>query len=756
MNKVSKQPSSKKVLKRKGLLRRFLGVLLSPLLLKLGIVLSLLLAVYLVYLDATITSGFDNKQWQSPARVYARPLELYEGLMISASDFEQELKDLGYQRSGSSRSGSYTRQGNHFVISTRGHSFWDGVELPVRAKVSFSGQALSQLRRLDNRALALLRLEPMEIGAIYPQHKEDRIMVAINQVPPMLVATLLAVEDHRFYQHHGVSPVSIARAAVENLKSGSIVQGGSTITQQLVKNYYLTLERSLRRKINEAAMALLLELHYDKQQILEAYINEVYLAQSGGRAIHGFGLASQHYFNKPLNELSIDQMALLIAVIRGPNYYNPWRHPERALARRNRILDLLVKQELLALTDLDWVKSQPLNLGKPSQSHYAFPAYMDVVKRQLRQVYSQEDLTSTGLKVYTSFDPRVQRIAEQSVSSGLNQLTNKKLEVAVIVTHPKTAEVLALIGGKQFRYSGFNRALDANRSVGSTIKPFVYLTALAQPDNFSLTSLIDDSEITIQDKENLWSPRNYDRQDHGEVPLITALAKSYNQATVRLGQQLGVEAVVNTLQQSGFERTINPVPSLFIGTTQMSPWELTGLFQTIASGGYHAPLKAIRAVLDKNNQPLKRFQFELQSGLEPKSTALVTRGLVHVGEQGSARLAKRSLPRGFRFAGKTGTSGEWRDSWFAGFSGDMLAVVWLGHDDNSPTQLTGASGALPIWTSLFKAASREALAESKLSGIDFHWVDLKTGRPAISLCPTAIELPFITGSEPTGEKNCSL
>ena len=756
MNKVSKQKKPKKPVKPAETLHRLLGLLLSPFIFKLGIVLSLIFVVYLAYLDATITSGFDNKQWQLPARVYARPLELYEGLLISAIEFEQELKDLGYQRSDSTRSGSYSRKGNDFTISTRGHSFWDGVEVPLRAKVNFNGRQLSELRQFDNRPLSLLRLEPMEIGAIYPQHKEDRIMVAIHQVPPMLLAILLAVEDHRFYQHRGVSPISIGRAAIQNLKSGSIVQGGSTITQQLVKNYYLTLERSLSRKLNEAAMALLLELHYDKEKILEAYVNEVYLAQSGGRAIHGFGLASQHYFNKPLSELSVDQMALLVALIRGPNYYNPWRHPERALARRNRILDLIAKQELLALDDVNWIKSQALNLGKPSQSHYAFPAYIDLVKRQLRQVYSQDDLTSNGLKIYTSFDPRVQRSAEQAVSSGLSQLTDDQLEAAVIVSQPKTAEVLALIGGKRFRYSGFNRALDAHRSVGSTIKPFVYLTALAQPEKYSLATFIDDSEITILNQNSSWSPRNYDRQDHGEVPLITALAKSYNQATVRLGDQLGVEAVVATLQRSGFERSINPVPSLFIGTTQMSPWELTGLYQTVASGGYHAPLKAIRAVLDKDNQPLKRFQFELQSGLEPEATALVTRGLVHVTEQGSARIAKTRLPQGFDFAGKTGTSGELRDSWFAGFSGDMLAVVWLGYDDNSPTQLTGASGALPIWTSLFQLASREPLEQSKVNGVDLYWVDLQTGQPAISFCQTAIELPFIIGSEPKGEKTCSL
>lgn len=724
-------------------LKKAVSLLLRPLAFKVYLVLATLLTAYIVYLDATITSSFEGKKWQLPARVYARPLELFEGLTISANELEQELKDLGYREGSSTRAGSYYRSGNKITLHSRGHIFWDGIEASQQARVTFEGNELTELSELNNTALAILRLEPMEIGAIYPNHREDRVLVNIQEVPPLLVAALLAVEDHRFYEHKGVSPSAIARAALQNIKSGSVVQGGSTITQQLVKNYYLSRERSISRKVTEALMSLLLEFHYEKEAILQAYLNEVYLGQAGNRGIHGFGLASQHYFNRPLTELSIDRLALLIAIVRGPTYYDPWRYPERAIERRNRVLDILVMRGLLEQVDAQWAKEQPLNLGKQSRSHYVFPAYIDLVKRQLREVYHNSDLTSNGLKIYTSFDPRIQRHAEQAIIQGLNAREDKKLQAAMVVTQPETGEVLAVVGGSKPRYSGFNRALDAKRSIGSVVKPVVYLTALSKPKQYNLATMIDDSPITIETDGKQWSPRNYDRKDHGKVPLIVAMAKSYNQAAARVGNQVGVDAVADVMQQLGLAREVNRVPSLFIGTTQLSPFEVTGLYQTIAANGYRTPLKAIRAVLDSNNLPLERFQYRLEQEVEPDAVHLLQRAMIQVGRDGSARSARRKLGNEFIFAGKTGTSNKQRDSWFAGFTGDMLAVVWLGHDDNTPTQYTGASGALPIWTQLIKSSSRRPLLPLASENIHYQWIDIITGRQSDASCFNAIELPFI-------------
>ncbi|NNL56540.1 MAG: penicillin-binding protein 1B, partial [Pseudomonadales bacterium] len=630
-----------------------------------------------------------------------------------------------------------------------------------QAQVSFAGGRVTRMRSLLGQPLPLLRLEPMEIGAIYPRHREDRILVKIEEVPPLLTAALLAIEDHRFYQHRGVSPASIARAALANVRSGTVVQGGSTITQQLVKNFYLDQRRTLRRKFTEALMSLLLELHYDKEQILEAYLNEVYLGQAGARAVHGFGLASQHYFNRPLQELSIERLALLVAIVRGPTYYDPWRHSERALARRNRVLDALVAQQLLSTQDAQWAQQQPLNLGKQTRSHYVFPAYMDLVKRKLGEVYQQQDLVSNGLKIYTSFDPRVQRSAERAVQQGVEKLQGKvdakqagQLQAAAIVSHSATGEVLAVVGGRDPRYAGYNRALDARRSIGSVIKPFIYLAALEQPDRYTLASLLDDGPIQFTDQHGkTWSPRNFDRRDHGKVPLVTALAKSYNQATARLGQQLGIERVVDTLHKMGQQRELNPVPSLFIGTTQLTPVEVASLYQTIAANGFRTPLKAIRSVLDSDGQPLERFPYQTRQASTAQSSYLVQQALVQVGTFGSARAAGARLGGG-SFAGKTGTSGAQRDSWFAGYSGDLLAVVWLGYDNNAATPFTGSSGALPIWTELMAQASKQPLRLLAPANIVHTWTNVRTGQRTRSSCNNAYRLPFVAGSEPAGAIKC--
>ncbi len=736
------------------------GLLFHPLALKIYLVLFTLLMGYTVYLDATIRSSFEGKKWQLPARVYARPLELYAGLPVSANEFEQELKDLGYQNGTSTRPGSYFRSGEQFTLHTRGHTFWDGIEVPQSVQLAFNGKQLKRLGQLNGASLALLRLEPMEIGAIYPNHREDRILVKIEDVPPLLVAALLAVEDHRFYQHHGISPSSIARAAIQNVKSGQVVQGGSTITQQLVKNYYLTRERSLRRKFTEAIMALLLDRRYSKEAILQAYLNEVYLGQAGARAIHGFGLASQHYFNRPLHELSVDRLAILIAIVRGPTYYDPWRHPQRTLDRRNLVIDALQAQQLLSSEDAQWAKQQALQLGKQTRSHFVFPAYIDLVKRQLRDVYQESDLTSNGLKIYTSFDPRIQRYAEQAVIDRLGKTNStnvqqEAVQAAVVVTQPETGEVLALVGGTNPRFAGFNRALDARRSIGSVVKPVVYLSALAKPKRYTLASLVDDSAITIDVDGVQWSPRNYDRKDHGEVPLVTAMAKSYNQATARLGNELGVTEMVDLLQAMGIERKLNAVPSLFIGATQLSPFEVAGLYQTIAANGYRTPLKAIRAVLDNQNLPLERFQYQISQSVDADSMHLIQSAMVHVGRQGSAQSARYALGNNFTFAGKTGTSGDQRDSWFAGFTGDLLAVVWLGHDNNKPTPYTGGTGALPIWTQLIASASRRPLLLMPGPSIETAWIDLASGQRVKRSCRSAVELPFIMGSTPKTIASCS-
>ncbi len=728
--------------------------------LKLGFALLVAMIAYVIYLDATIRSTFEGNKWQLPARVYARPMELYSGAALTVAEIEQELKDLGYREGDIGMPGSYlkkTHAGGRVSLSlhSRAHQFWDGEELAQQASLWFANNQLSNITDLSGVPLPLLRLDPIEIGAIYPAHKEDRILLRMQDIPPLLAAALVAVEDHRFYEHHGVSLSAIFRALVQNVRAGGYSQGGSTLTQQLVKNYYLTRERSLRRKFTEAIMAVLLDSHYNKEDILEAYFNEIYLGQAGERAVHGFGLGAHHYFNRPLHELSVEKLALLIAVIRGPTYYDPWRYPDRALSRRNLVLDRLQSQGLLSEHDTAWAREQPLNLGKASGSYFSFPAYLGLVKQQLKAHYPQSALTSEGLRIYTAFDPQLQRNVERSVDEHLQRLGLEGLEASAVVSEPDTGEVQAVLGSRRARYAGFNRAINMQRSVGSVIKPFVYLTALQQPESYTLSTVVSDEAISFELNDgSQWSPRNYDRESHGDVALVEALAYSYNQATARLGQEIGLEAVVNTLDKAGLDVEFNAVPSLFIGTTQLSPFQVSQLYQSIASNGFASPLKAIRSVLDREGNSVQRFPYQVEHVYDENSIFLINAALMEVGQFGSARGARYRLGEGFSFAAKTGTSSQGRDSWLAGYTDDLLAVVWVGFDDNRPTSLTGSSGALPIWASIIKSSSHRPLSLSPPEGIVYEWADLKTGGRSTKRCESAMRLPYQLGSEPTGRRRC--
>ncbi|MBD3814277.1 MAG: penicillin-binding protein 1B, partial [Betaproteobacteria bacterium] len=506
--------------------------------------------------------------------------------------------------------GGVSVAGNNVEMQTRGFQFYEGAEESRRIRVRFSGDFVAGLNSADGSSLAVARLEPVLIGGLYPAHNEDRILIKLDQVPPYLVQTLVAVEDREFFEHFGVSPKSIVRAVWVNLTAGAVRQGGSTLTQQLVKNFYLTNERSLTRKATEAMMAVLLELHYDKQEILEAYLNEVFLGQDGRRAIHGFGLASQYFFGQPLAELKLHQIALLVGMVKGPTYYNPRRHPERALERRNLVLDLLAEQQVVDPTEVAAAKQKPLGITqRGSMADSSYPAFLDLVKRQLREDYREEDLTEEGLRVFTSFDPILQLKAEQAMSDTLKRLGKgaEAVEGAMLVTNPETGEIQAMLGSRQPGYAGFNRALDAVRPIGSLIKPVIYLTALERPSQYTLTSLLEDEPFSVKGADGqVWRPQNYDRKAHGTVYLYQALANSYNLSTTRLGLDLGVPNVLKTLQRLGVSVDWPAYPSMLLGAGALRPIEVADVYQTLANGGFNTPLRGIRSVLTAEGEPLKR------------------------------------------------------------------------------------------------------------------------------------------------------
>ena len=728
---------------------------------KLSIVGLVILAGFAIYLDAVVQEKFSGKRWTIPAKVYARPLELFVGQKLDKNDFLAELDALGYRRERSvSGPGGASVAGNDIELHTRGFQFYEGAEQSQRLRVRFSGDFVAGLSSANGSALPVARLEPVLIGGLYPAHNEDRILIKLDQVPPYLVETLVAVEDREFFNHFGVSPKSIARAVWVNLTAGQVRQGGSTLTQQLVKNFYLTNERSLTRKITEAMMAVLLELHYDKQEILEAYLNEVFLGQDGRRAVHGFGLASQYFFGQPLAELKLPQVALLVGMVKGPTYYNPRRNPERALERRNLVLDLLAEQQVISADEAAKAKQAPLGVTqRGSMADSSYPAFLDLVKRQLREDYRDEDLTEEGLRVFTSFDPVLQLKAEQAMSETLKRLgkATEGVEGAMIVTNPETGEIQAMLGSRQPGFAGFNRALDASRPIGSLIKPAIYLAALEKPSQYTLTSLLEDEPFSVKGADGqVWKPQNYGRQAYGTVYLYQALANSYNLSTARLGLDLGVPNVLKTLERLGASPKWPAYPSMLLGAGGLRPIEVADMYQTLANGGFNTPLRGIRSVLTADGEPLKRYPFQIQQRFDPGAIYLTQYAMQRAMREGTGRSAYNRLPQSLNLAGKTGTTNDSRDSWFAGFSQDLLAVVWLGRDDNGKTSLTGATGALQVWTDFMRRADPLPLQMPVPDNVTYAWVDARSGLGTDERCPDAVQMPYIRGSEPAPGPGCGI
>ncbi|UCB54645.1 MAG: penicillin-binding protein 1B [Thiotrichales bacterium] len=719
---------------------------------------SFIIAIlYVIWLDYRVIDRFTGRLWSLPARVYARPLELYAGKKMTVEELLFELNSLDYQRVDQppTRPGRFHQWDNHFEIKTRAFRFWDGSEESREIRIDIHGDTVSALHGLYNKkAIPLIRLDPVYITGIFPAHGEDRILVRLEDAPDVFLQMLVMVEDRRFYEHNGVDLKSIGRALLANIKAGKTVQGGSTITQQLVKNMFLTPDRNLWRKVNEAVMSLLLELHYDKEQILETYLNEVYLGQDNERAIHGFGLASDFYFGKPLSELDLDQMAVLIGMVKGASYYNPVRNPERATRRRNTVIDVVESNGLISESQALIQKNRPLVVTSRNKRSL-YPAFINLVQRQLIRDYDAEDLKSEGLRIFTTLDPYVQKITEKSIRTTVPELDRQsdELQAAAVVASADSGEILAIVGDRNPSFAGFNRALDAQRHIGSLMKPVIYLTAVKQKENYTLGSLLSDTRLRVQGEDKkVWEPENYDKEFHGDVIMYEALLKSYNIPAARLGLELGLSNISDTLRQLGSNKVLPPYPSITLGAVDMSPFEMASIYQTFAASGFHSPLRSVRAVLDKHGTPLKRYQLDVKRETDPAAIALINFVLNRVTHAGTAKGLSKSL--GFEVAGKTGTSDELHDSWFAGFSRDKVAVVWVGFDDHRPTGLTGSSGAMRVWRRIFADISVSSVNLDLPDDIHLVWIDQPTGLRSAKHCENAVELPYIRGTEPEEYAGC--
>ena len=709
---------------------------------------------YLAYLNHLINNRFEGDTWALPSRVYARALELYPGLQLSRAQLEYELGLSTYlEVDEQPQTGQYRRQGTSIELYARDFDF-GGEQQPARlVRVVFSGDRVSALSdQASGEQLPLFRLPPVIIGSYYPDNGEDRLLLAEDEVPEQLIDTLIAVEDRRFYQHHGLSPRSIGRALLANFEAGRTVQGGSTLTQQLAKNMFLTPEKSLLRKINEAFMALLLELRFSKRAIITAYINEVFLLQQNRIAIHGFARASRMLFRRSVDHLEPQHLALLVGMVNGPSRYNPFRSPEAALDRRNLVLKIMLDQGLLDAGEYATAAAAPLGVVERLPGVNPFPAYLDLVKRQMRTNYAGTDLSRRGLRVFTAFDPQVQRNLEAGLGKGLKRFDEPELQAAVVIADYLNGDIQAMVSDRETDYPGFNRALMAQRPIGSLIKP-ILLYSLLQGD-LTLASRVEDRPVRIRQSDGkIWEPANYDRQLHGSMTLYRAFVHSYNLPFVNLGVDGGLEALVQNLAKMHLLKHQTVYPSMLLGTTEMSAFEVAQMFQVIANNGYFTPLTTIRSVSDQQHHDLGRVPLESYKMFDQARMIQVQRALIGVAETGTARYLAERFP-GRSLAGKTGTTDDLRDSWFAGFTRRQLAVVWLGRDDNQPIDLTGSSGALRVWADIMAQQDFEPFKLSRDASLEWRFVDPADGGIVRQTCDNGVLLPFPKAQVPNTRSSC--
>jgi len=718
------------------------------------IIFSVISIAYVSILDSKVVNKLDGVLWTVPAKVYARPLELAEGGKINVDVLKKELEILSYELTKGipDTPGEFSQSQRSVNIFIRGF----GSQEPGLYRLKIENDKIDSIKRKDGISIDLIQLEPLSIGGMFPSHLQDRILLNFSQVPKDLEEMILVVEDRNFYSHKGISLRSIMRAFIKNTRALGIEEGGSTITQQLAKSLFFSPEQTIRRKIKEAIAALLIEIHYSKQEILLAYINDVFIAQSGRRAIHGFGLASQFFFGTDLKNLSLDQKALLVGMLKGPSLYSPINNPDRAKTRRDLVLSLIKNDSLITEEEYLDLKGRSLKVIPPSfKSLSKYPAFNDIVTLDLRKNFDDSDLRTKGLKIITNLDPVVQDYLEESIKDTKLKLKRRYgsqlngLEGAGIVIDSFSGEVVAAIGSTKPNNYGFNRAINAVRPIGSLVKPFIYLSALQHYSKYNLSTLLDDSKLSVSlPGGKLWEPNNFDKKFHGNIPLHVALSESYNVATTRLGMDLGYSVVQETFTKLGIKKKIPKYPSIFVGSFEMTPLEAIQAYQTIASEGFYSPLNSIRTVESSEDVLSLSYPYKVEQRFRPEPIYLLKFVLKQTFISGTARGFSSRVIEKWKTGGKTGTSDDQRDSWFVGYAGNYLMVVWLGFDDNRKSPLTGRTGALQVWKNFMSRLDPIAYEVRKPSRIRYEWVDTKDGLLSGERCKGSILIPFVEGTEP--------
>jgi penicillin-binding protein 1B len=574
----------------------------------------------------------------------------------------------------------------------------------------------------------------------------------------------MAAEDRRFFEHHGIDVRAVARAVWVNLRRGGVSQGGSTLTQQLVKNLVLTPKRTWGRKIREAALAVALERRYGKDEILSAYLNGIYLGQHGGFAVYGVGAASRSFFGKDVERITLGEAATLAGIIRAPNTYSPVQHPDRARERRNTVVRQMHDLKMLDDKQLAQVLKERMTVQRGSVLNALGPYFADWVRGQVEQLQPADESSSSGLRIYTTLNPVLQRAAEGALARGLDRLEGQyralrrndpaaRLQGAIVALDARTGEIRAMVGGRDYGQSQFNRVVQARRQPGSAFKPFVYLAALSQgprgePPNFTPASLLEDRPLTVGTGRNAWTPRNYENRYEGTVTVRRALEQSLNAATVWMAETVGYDAVVRVAREAGFTSPMEPVPALVLGSFEVTPIELASAFAALANGGEQIRPTGLRAVVDREGG-ISEPRVDRKAGFRPDEAFLVThllRGVIDRGTGAGARALGVEGP----VAGKTGTTNEGRDTWFVGYTPRLVAVVWVGFDQRDVLRLSGAQAALPIWADFMRTALGvvPATLPEPPPSITFREVDAANGKLATTWCPVAIREAFLASTEP--------
>lgn len=711
------------------------------------------------YVAKAIEKRFAGRLWSVPAVILSHSLMIYPGMPLGLARFEEVLAARGYRMTTGSAPGpgEYMRSKDAIRVFFRGFSYPGTTLKPRDVTVRFQGERVAAIEEAG-AARPYVEVEPVVLARLFGENRESRLLVNLHDVPDHLTKAIVAIEDRRFFEHRGIDWWGIARALWTDLMAGRIVQGGSTITQQLVKNYFLEPERTLRRKLLEAAMALVLEARYSKEDILEMYLNEIYLGQWRSMAIHGVGEAARFYFGRNVEDLSLGESAVLAGMIQAPNRYSPYKNADLCRERRNVVLQRMRELQFISAEDYGKALAEPIRTAPRPVAGSVAPYYVDLVRAQMEALYSKETLASEGLVIYTAYHPEIAWEAEKAVKEGLAELEARNprlraedptevLQAALVVVHPKTGALTALVGGRDYALSTFNRALQAHRQPGSAFKPFVYLTAL---DQLSPISRIEDVPKVYKADASVWTPRNYDGHYRGTVTVQEALTYSLNAATVNMAAQIGFESVVETARRLGFRSRLDPLPSLALGAFEVTPLEMAGAYTALANEGQRPELMTIRKVVTPKGTVLERRHMEMTTVTSPAKAFLMTHMLENVVEEGTAR-GLSSLGITFPCAGKTGTTSDYRDSWFVGYTSDLLALVWVGFDDNRSTGLSGATGALRLWARFMKNI-RPWIAPQPFPvppGVVERRVCAESFEPATPACPRTEPAYFLEEVVPT-------